>query len=125
MAPGTRLKRVPAGTKERLRLRTGLLSPLRGSGSLWTFVPTVETVGYSRSSLRDYLGTATRRRKDAAEPVCYCFMAVHFWSLLELATTVSIKSMPRTPASTPGKSRASSLGFSPAMAHLTVSQKFM
>jgi hypothetical protein len=52
-------------------------------------------------------------------------MGVHFWSLLELATTVSMKRRPRTPASTLGKSRASSLGFSPAMAHLTVSAKFV
>ncbi len=55
----------------------------------------------------------------------YFLKGIHFCLLLELATTVSMKSMPRTPESTFGKSRASSLGFSPAMLHFTASQKFM
>ncbi len=50
-----RNKTSPVGTKERRRLGIGLLSPLRGLTLFWTLVPTVETVGYCRSSLRDYV----------------------------------------------------------------------
>jgi hypothetical protein len=69
---------------------------------------------------------AERRHICDQTAIClggYFFMGIHFCLLLELATTVSMKSMPLTPASTAGKSRASSLGFSPAMKHLTVSAK--
>ena len=52
---GARNQRVPSGTKERSRLDAGLLSPLGGLVSFRTWAPTVETVGYGRSSLRDDL----------------------------------------------------------------------
>ena len=43
----------PVGTKEQMRFDTQFLSPLRGLCAYWNRLPTVETVGYSRSSLRD------------------------------------------------------------------------
>jgi len=43
------------GRKNSFQLDTDFLSPLRGCVLRRTRVPTVETVGYFRSSLRDYL----------------------------------------------------------------------
>jgi hypothetical protein len=45
--------RVPSGTKEQARLATRFLSPLRGLRAFGNRLPTVETVGYFRSSRRD------------------------------------------------------------------------
>ena len=50
---GATEREVPSGTKE--RPGAGLLSPLRGLRSFRTWGPTVETMGYSRSSLPERL----------------------------------------------------------------------
>jgi hypothetical protein len=54
-------QKVPAGRKEPWA-RALLLSPLRGFLLCGASIPTVETVGYDRSSLRDF-----RRRSKAAK----------------------------------------------------------
>ncbi len=99
-------------------LRSPFGAPRLGAPNSVTI--TVALVG--RASSHDLLD---ERGRSPHETNTYFFMGIHFCLLLELATTVSMKSMPRTPESTFGKSKASSLGFSPAIWHFTVSAKFM
>ncbi len=98
--------------------RSSLGAP--GSGTPNSVTAIVALVGLASS--HDLLG---ERGRSPYKGSSYFLKGIHFCLLLELATTVSMKSMPRTPASTLGKSKASSLGFSPAMWHFTVSAKFM
>src|SRR5204862_7115082 len=52
-----------------------ILSPLRGFGFFWTSLPTVETVGYFRSSLRDYNATNPKPMHSFTSCLMHCVWA--------------------------------------------------
>ena len=48
-----------------MHLATRFLSPLRGLIEFWNRLPTVETVGYFRSSLRDWPGSRLKHETSS------------------------------------------------------------